>query len=162
MSLGRKFETFEPLYKGKLILSGVFGFIFLIFFLSGGLIGKIFFGLLLAGCGYTAYEALALKNSRLSFFEKGIQVKMPNSVQFEIPRDMIEDFSWQADEITEQDGYSSDTKHKITFLISYETDSGDFEEINWTEEFEQGSIQRLQRAMDREMDVQDEDDYYDE
>jgi hypothetical protein len=162
MSLGKKFETFEPLYKSKLILSAVLGFVFLIFFLSVGMLGKIFFGLALLGCGYSSYQALSLKNSRLSFFEKGIQIKMPNSVQFDISRNMIEDFSWQADEITEQDGYSSDTKHQITFLISYETDSGEFQEINWTEDFEQGTIQRLQRAMDREVDVQDEDDYYDE
>ncbi|PCJ16129.1 MAG: hypothetical protein COB02_16965 [Candidatus Cloacimonadota bacterium] len=162
MSLGKKYESFEPLYKTQLIVSIFFSFLFFTFVLTFGIIGKVIFGLLLAGTLYSVFSALSLKNSRLIFHEKGLQIKMPNSIQFDIQRDMIEDFQWEAEEVTQDDGYSHDTKHKITFLISYETDSGSFEEVNWTEEFAPGSIQRLQRAIDREVEVQDEDDYYDE
>ena len=133
---------------------------------------KLYFLKILAGVIsfygiFQAYQALQLSNSAIAFFEKGIQIKRPNHALEYIPIEKIENYDWEAEteEEIEEDwnGTSKTTTHRITLMVSYEDSKGQFKEVNWTEEYPAGSIQRIRRASERAaelfQDSQEQDDF---
>lgn len=167
---GRSFEVIKPTWTKQAITSGIYFIISLALFTTNA----IFFQIIAVALGiaaiYQGRKSLQLSMSAISFFEKGIQIKRPNHALEFIPINKIDNYDWEAEteeEIEENWGGSSvTTTHKITVLVSYENDNGEFNEINWTEEFPAGSISRLRRASERAaelfQDSQDQDDFYDE
>lgn len=169
-SKGRSFEVIKPTWKKPAITSGILFLISLALFISNiFLFQAIAFALILTAI-YQGRKSLQLSTSAISFYEKGIQIKRPNHALEFIPINKIDNYDWEAEteEEIEEDwnGSSVTTTHKITVMVSYENDNGDFNEINWTEEFPAGSINRLRRASERAAeffhDSQSQDDFYDE
>lgn len=167
---GRSYEVIKPSWKKPAVSSfSIFVFALLLFF-SKILFLQIFGTALALVSAYYAYQSFQLSTSAISFFEKGIQIKRPNhSLEF-IPIDRIDNYDWEAETEEEIDenwqGSSVTTTHRITLLVSYEDSNGEFKEINWTEEYPAGSINRIRRASERAAELfqesQEQDDFYDE
>ena len=168
---GRSYEVIKPSSKEQTkgaIITLVIGL--LCYLISNFIFLKILAGVISFYGIFQAYQALQLSNSAIAFFEKGIQIKRPNHALEYIPIEKIENYDWEAEteEEIEEDwnGTSKTTTHRITLMVSYEDSKGQFKEVNWTEEYPAGSIQRIRRASERAaelfQDSQEQDDFYDE
>lgn len=168
---GKSYEVIKPSSKEQTkwaIITLVIGL--LCYLISNFIFLKILAGVISFYGIFQAYQALQLSNSAIAFFEKGIQIKRPNHALEYIPIEKIENYDWEAEteEEIEEDwnGTSKTTTHRITLMVSYEDSKGQFKEVNWTEEYPAGSIQRIRRASERAaelfQDSQEQDDFYDE
>lgn len=176
-NLGKQFEIFQPQMPSETIGYGVFA-ILILFFAAGssGLI-SLFFSL----AGFILAVVTARKFSRklcgLSFHQGGLHIKKMGSLipgskggfWFEnhlIPIDQLEDFRWDADNFEQVESGIINRHDDITFVIAWTDESENFHELQFTESYDPGSIQRLQRATPRleEMaqDQGSDDNYWDE
>ena len=171
MDMGKQYEVIKPNWAGQTFLGGGLSLFFLfLFFLIPGIITKIIFGILLGCSGFLLYNGISLRRAGIWFYENGIVVKQPYKGTAQIELSKIDNYNWDAQEISETEHGviydSTDVNHNITLQISYEDDHGKFQEVDWTCQFPSGSIQRLQRATERANDafheIEEQDDFYDE
>jgi hypothetical protein len=175
--LGQTYEIFQPRIPPGTVLYGFFTLVLTILtYSSAGILSALFFLGAIFLSVITA-RRISRKFCGVWFHQQGIRVKTPGSLvpggalsfwfrEEEIPIGTLDDFRWDAQDVEQVENGSMDRWQEITFLISWTDESERFQEIQYTESFEPGSISRLQRATPRLTEMAEEaesqDDYYDE
>jgi hypothetical protein len=171
---GRKYEVLKPEWTGSLIGGIILTLLSLPFLIVLPSFIKIFPLIFFAAGIYSSWKAFQLKDCHVTFYDYGLGIRVPGSEDILLSRDVIEDFSWEADETSEiEHGFFYNThsrREQITFSLSYEDENQGFQEIQWTGSFASGTIRRLHRAIemaDERMDAAEQqstnkEEYWDE
>lgn len=179
-TLGKKFEVFRPRIPSETygygILTAIMAFSFIFTFVnsSGGLAALFFlFGLISA---FVTVRKFTQNQCGISFHDHGLVIKQLKPLfplgdgfwfkEIVVPIQQLEDFRWDADELEQIESGRIERWQEITFLVSWTASDGSFQEIQYQDSFEQGTIRRLQRATPRleEMaqESESDDNYWDE
>lgn len=148
--LGKQWEVLQPHWQKKLITPAVGSVLCLgavILIPIGGI--QALAGVGIAVSSWFILKAFQFKNSGITFHDHGIRLRLPGKAEKQIVREQIEHFEWEGEDIVEDSGASRDHIQKIHFSLSWTDEKGEFQEVDWEEEFPPGSIARLQRAFQR-------------
>ncbi len=148
--LGKQWEVIRPHWQKKLITPAVGSVLCLgvvILIPIGGI--QALAGAGIAASSWFIFKAFQFRNSGVIFHDHGIRLCLPGKAEHQIFREQIEHFEWEGEDIVEESGASPEYTQKIHFSLSWRDEDGEFQEVDWEEEFPPGSIGRLQRAFQR-------------
>jgi hypothetical protein len=172
---GESIASLQPRYDPQAKLWGIFSLVCLVIAMMAGgwllllIIPAFFLGILtlnafrVSSCGLWIYEGGLRIKTPGSWFTRS--ARWPGKQNVDISMGQLENFGWDAEDIQEENDSGLDHHQEIRFQIVWNDENGVHQELEWTADFNPGTIELLQEATPRLEEAEEsfasQDDYWD-